>query len=275
MIKSMTGYGGATVDAGVLGKVSVEMRSTNHKSLDISIRLPEGFMFLEDKIKKLIEARACRGRVICFVNVSPSQERSLCVNEGLLANYLKAVKKIKNKYGLKQDISLDTAINLPGVLSFSDIQQSKDQVSRFIFPCAKKAVDALCVSRNKEGKALENYLSACLAAIYKHLEKVIAEFKAALEKKLSSLNTDEERAGFRNNADISEELHRLEYHLGTLRKKLNSAGCVGKEMDFIAQEMQREANTTGAKTFEAAISSKVVHIKSEIEKIREQIQNIE
>ncbi len=275
MITSMTGYGGAQADAGALGKISVEMRSTNHKSLDISIRLPEGFMFLEDKIKKIVEARIRRGRVICFVNVSPSEARTLCVNEGLLGNYLKAVKKISNKFGLSRDISLDTVINLPGVLTFSDIQQSKDRLSRYILPCAKRAVDTLVASRGKEGKALECYLSACLEKIKKHLDAVIREFNEALKKKLASLSSDDERAGFRNNSDISEELHRLEYHLGTLRKKLKYAGSVGKEMDFIAQEMQREANTTGAKTFEAQISSKVVHIKSEIEKIREQIQNIE
>ena len=275
MLKSMTGYGGAAADAAGLGKISVEMRSTNHKSLDISIRLPEGFMFLEDKIKKLIEAKVSRGRVICFVNVSPSEKRTLYVNEGMLENYLKAVKKIKNKFGLSQNITIDTVINLPGVLTFSDIHQSKDQISRYILPCAKKAADALFISRNKEGKALEGYLSGCLEKIDKHLIRVIEEFKTALQKKLDSLSSDEERAGFLNNSDISEELHRLEYHLGTLRKKLSSTGCVGKEMDFIAQEMQREANTTGAKTFEAQISSKVVHIKSEIEKIREQIQNIE
>jgi len=275
MINSMTGYGSMAIDAGVLGKISVEIRSTNHKSLDITMRLPEGYMFLEDKIKKLIECRISRGRIVCFLTISPSQEREVYVNEGLLNNYLSAVKKIRNKFKIKQEISLDTIINLPGAISFSDMRQAKDKISKHILPCAKKAVDSLASSRNKEGSALQHYVGTWIEKIRKNLSLATAEFKRALSKKLEGMSTDEERSGFLNNSDINEELHRLEYHLNSLRKKLNSPGPVGKEMDFIAQEMQREANTIGAKTFDAEISGRVVQIKSDIEKIREQIQNIE
>ncbi len=273
-MQSMTGFGSKEGRVAV-GKISVELRSTNHKSLEIVFHLPEGFLSLEERMKKEIEARVKRGRVICAVNISGGQPGRVSINGELLKGYLSAFKKTKRQFQLKGEPSFDTLVHLPGVLTLED----KRAMAKQSWPALKifvdVALDGLVKTRSKEGKALFSYLKSRAQGLADSLDDIRSRFKKVVKDKLVKINTDEERASFLKNTDISEEIERLAFHIRNFSDVISKRGPIGKELDFIAQEMQREANTMGAKSCDALISAKVIQTKSQIEKIREQAQNIE
>jgi uncharacterized protein (TIGR00255 family) len=275
MIRSMTGFGGREKDLPPFGKISVELRSTNHKFVETVLHLPQGFLSLEDKIKSQIEAQIKRGRVTCAVNIIGGANSDVFVNAALLAKYLEAMQKIKARFNLKEEVSLDTLIHLPGVLSLAESVVPKSKIWPQLKVLLEEAIAGLVRTRKKEGTALFRHLSRRAQALNNDTGSVKAHFAKAIKKKIAALKTDEERSSFLKNSDITEELERLGFHGKNLTRKLSASGPIGKELDFIAQEMQREANTMGAKSCDAFISAKVVEIKSKIEKIREQVQNIE
>lgn len=274
-MQSMTGFGSSEANVPPLGKINVELRSVNHKFLECSIHLPEGLAYLEEKIKKELESKIKRGRVICSVNLAAEKAPSVCINDKLLKNYLRAFKDIRKNYGIKDDISLNTLIGLPGVLGFGENGFSRAEVWHKIKALFHKALADLSKTRAKEGRSTFQYLKNRQESLTKDLVYIKARFKKALAGKVKSMVSDEDKANFINNSDISEEIARLMFHAGNFRNKITKNGPIGKELDFIAQEMQREANTLAAKSFDIAVSSKVVQVKSTIEKIREQAQNVE
>lgn len=275
MLISMTGFGSKEGEIPLFGKVSVELRSTNHKFMEIVLHLPEGFLALEDRIKKEIEAKVKRGRITCVINISGGKTPGVFINDKLLKNYLSALENIKRKFQIKGEAGLDTLIHLPGVLSLTESSIPKEKIWPGLKTLLQSAVDGLFQMRQKEGRAVHKYLKTRSQILKSELEAVQSRFKEVLENKIAKLKTAEERSGFLKDSDISEEISRLGFHIKNFNHKLSKSVPVGKEMDFIAQEMQREANTIGAKSCDSLLSGRIIHIKSQIEKIREQVQNIE
>lgn len=275
MIQSMTGFGSFETEIPRLGKISVELRSTNHKFLETVLHLPDGSLSLEERIKKALESKIKRGRVTCAINVGSRRGGDVFINKALLKNYILKINKIKREFNIDDGLSLDTLIRLPGVLTLEEEKVSPESIWPKLKIAVSAAVNNLVKTRTKEGQALQGYLLAQAEQVKKGLMSIKARLKISLAQRLKNFATDEERSSFLKDTDTTEEVDRLGFHTGNLRAKIKKGGSIGKELDFIAQEMQREANTLAAKTFDAAVSSEVLKIKSLIEKIREQVQNIE
>jgi uncharacterized protein (TIGR00255 family) len=274
-IESMTGFGAGETSVPSRGKISCEIRSTNHKFLEIILHLPDGYLSLEERVKSEIESRLKRGRVVCVITVQGSVSSEACVNEGLLKGYVGSIRRISKKLALEGEVSIDTLVGLPGVFSVSE---EKMTPKSFWIPL-KSAVDAalgnLHAMRKKEGVRLVSHLVSLTVSLSRDLQFVRDRFKKSISERIPLLKTDVEKTVFLKEIDITEEIERLGFHIGNFSAKLRGQGPAGKELDFICQEMQREANTMGAKSSDTKISGKVVQMKSTIEKLREQVQNIE
>lgn len=275
MLTSMTGFGNKEGLILPFGKVNVELRSTNHKFLDVVLHLPEGFLSLEDRIKKEIEARLKRGRVTCVINIIARGVPEVFINKRLLKNYILALKNIRQEFRIKDEIRMDTLIHLPGILSLSETRMPKERIWPGLKNLVNLTLDDLVKMRKKEGRAISVYLINRTQVLQNHLKSIKKIFKKTIQEKLARLKTEEEATTFLKETDITEEIERLTFHIRNFKNKISKNGPIGKELDFITQEMQREANTIGAKASAATISLRVVEIKSQIEKIREQLQNIE
>jgi uncharacterized protein (TIGR00255 family) len=274
-IESMTGFGAGEISVPYWGKISCELRSTNHKFLEMILHLPEGYLSLEERVKNEVESRLKRGRVVCVITVMGSLTTDVSVNESLVKGYVNAIRGMGKKFSLKDDLGVSTLINLPGVFSTSENKIAPSALWIKLKKAVDGALDDLSGMRVKEGKRLVSHLSSLAAELVRDLRFVDERFKKSISDKMPMLKSDVERTVFLKDIDITEELERLGYHIGNLTSKLRGSGPVGKELDFICQEMQREANTMGAKSSDTKISGKVVQMKSTIEKMREQVQNIE
>lgn len=275
MIESMTGFGRADVDARGIGRISVEIRSTNHKFLETVLHMPEGFLSLEEKIKKEIEGEVARGRIVCVVTIVAEEAHDVVINHRVIAKYLAAVKEIKRKHAIQENASMNTLLRLPGVFTLAESVGAQNKMWPSIRQLVVKATKELVSMRMKEGRALCVVLKSTAQKLRSHVAAVKARQQKVVDERKLGFASDEERSSFLKSSDIAEELDRLAYHVGNLLDKLRRGGVIGKELDFIAQEMQRETNTIGAKSCDASISGMVVEMKSFIEKIREQVQNIE
>jgi uncharacterized protein (TIGR00255 family) len=275
MINSMTGFGSQEGKVAGLGTFCVEIRSTNHKFLEIVLHLPQGLFALEDKIKKEIESCVKRGRITCIVSVSARQSPAVFINRPLLVKYIRLLKETKRKFSLQDEISVNSLIQLPGVLALEDNKMNKAGVWRRLKLLLGGALEDFTKMRRKEGEATCSYLKNRARAAESLLVLIHGRFPKAVQSRISRLVTNEERSAFLKDSDIAEEIQRLSFHIRNFKDKLSKTGPIGKELDFIAQEMQREANTLSAKSFDTAISSWIIQIKSQIEMIREQAQNIE
>jgi uncharacterized protein (TIGR00255 family) len=274
MIKSMTGFGTATANVKPWGRMTMEVRSINHRFLDIVFHLPGGLACVEDDLKREIEKRLVRGRVTCAVNLNGGVTQKVSVNKPLLRQYYLELKKAMDELRMRDEISINTLMHLPGVWSVEDIKARKESLPG-IKALLKKTLDELTRGRVREGGQIYSDLMARCRMIQETLVQIQVRYKKVIEQKASELESPDEQNGFLKSSDITEELVRLTFHLKSAIAKLNGSQPVGKELDFVAQEMQREINTVGAKSVDAAVSGKVVQIKSEIEKIREQLQNVE
>jgi len=273
-MQSMTGFGSKEAKLKGLGTVSVELRSSNHKFLETVLHVPEGFLSLEEKIKKIIESRMKRGRITCAVTIRAKTEASASINKELLASYVKAFKDMQKKFHLQDSLSVNTLAHLPGVISLEETRPNK-KTWPALQVLVEGAVGNLNRMRKAEGSATHCYLKDKAKALKSNLEIIKLRFKKAVEEKLKLLCSDDERSSFLKERDITEEMERLEFHISNFNHKLGSKGAIGKELDFIAQEMQREANTLSAKSFDTQVSARILQMKSQVEKIREQVQNIE
>lgn len=292
MIKSMTGYGSAkgTVE-GI--EVCVELKSVNNKFLDTSVRLPRNFLFAEETIKSAVMSHISRGKVDVFVTVDTSMADDMIVrvNEPLLKGYIEALESISKEYGLPNDITAMSVSRFPDVLNVEKKELDADAVAEGIRIIAEQALCDFDGMRIREGAKLKEDVLSKLETIEKLVgiietesPKTVEEYREKLKQKLfevlGTTDIDETRmiteaAIFADKVAVDEETVRLHSHMAQLRSMLDGGSPIGRKIDFLLQEFNREANTTGSKCQNAEIAHVVVNLKSEIEKIREQIQNIE
>ncbi|MCJ7663696.1 MAG: YicC family protein [Desulfobacterales bacterium] len=294
MIKSMTGYGVAEQEL-PLGKVAVEVRSLNHKYLDISLRLPRGFFTLEPKVRDIVKKGVARGRVDLTMRIDPSASTipryRLEADTHLAEEYIHLLDSIKEKFALKGEVTLDHIAAVREIVPFLEVQEDKELYWQEIASVTELALRALDDSRRKEGEALEVDLLGRLRETRRIMEEikdktplVVDAYRERLRERVRALlegsDFDERRfhqevAYFAERSDVSEEVIRMESHLHQFESKLSEEGPAGRGLDFILQEMNREVNTIGAKATDVDISHRVIELKGELERMREQVQNIE
>ena len=292
MIKSMTGYGSAkgTVDG---LEISVELKSVNNRYLDASVRMPRNFLFAEETVKSLVQSHISRGKVDVFVNVDSTAagDMTVRVNEGLLKGYLDAIKHIAEEYGLDNDSTAMSVSRFPDVLSVEKRDLDAEAISEGIARIAEQALCDFDAMRLREGEKLHDDVIARLKTIESLVGQVeekspetVAAYRRRLEEKMAEVlgttGIDENRilaeaALFADHVAVDEETVRLRSHMSQLKTMINGNSPTGRKIDFLIQEFNREANTIGSKCQNSQIAHVVVDLKSEIEKIREQIQNIE
>lgn len=292
MILSMTGYGTATGQFDGM-ELTVELKSVNNRYLDTNIRLPRGFLFAEDRLKTTISEKITRGKVDVYVSIDSSgaDDFQIAVNEPLLDGYVQALKGIAEKYGLPFDLSAVSAAKLPDVLTVEKKEADQEAIASELCAVLNAAVDNFNEMRAREGAKLEEDVLSRLVSIENMVTLVeeasprtVEDYKARLLTKLQEVlgqsGIDENRilteaAIFADKVAVDEETVRLRSHIAQMRQMLSEGSPVGRKLDFLIQEFNRESNTIGSKCSDKAITSIVVDLKSEIEKIREQIQNIE
>lgn len=292
MIKSMTGYGRYS-ETNEKMEITAEIKAVNHRYFDFSSRIPRQFGFLDEKVKNYVHSRVNRGKVEVYITIRMLENEAVGVevNHSLAKAYSDALKEIGSAYELKNDIKPTDIARFPEVLEISKEEQDEDEIFSAVKSVLEKAVDAFIEMRTAEGEKLKtDVLSRCEAILgyVKTVEEKSPEsvkaYRLRLEEKMQELlgdvKVDEQRlltetAIFADKIAVDEETVRLRSHIAQLNDMMNSGEAVGRKLDFLIQEMNREANTIGSKCSEIEITRTVVEIKSEIEKIREQIQNIE
>ncbi|MEE9367913.1 MAG: YicC/YloC family endoribonuclease [Pontiella sp.] len=291
-LKSMTGFGeGAAAALGI--RVTVELSSVNRKQLDINISLPRNLVTLDAQVQSMIRAEFSRGRVsgIIRVEAADGATGSVTIDEKLAAQYVEGIRKTAKKLKLSDDLGAETIARLPGVVGIEQEKIDTDHVTAVLDEAMTKAMRGLSRMRSREGKALEKDLRERLVLLEEQVKEirnrapsVTSSYREKLfqrleEAGLENLATDDrvvkEIALFADRCDISEELTRLKSHLAQTRKLFRSAEPVGRTLDFLCQELFREINTVGSKANEVEITRSVVAFKTELERIREQVQNIE
>lgn len=273
-------------------EVTVEMKTVNHRFLDISLRLPRNLSFLDQTVRESISGRIRRGHVDVFLTVRNTDASSIQVETDLdlAGNYLEIAARLAEKTGTENDMTVSRVLQMEGVTTLTEREMDQETVRGICREASETALDQLEVMREKEGVNLREDLRTHLAAAGDLREKilhrapdVVREYREKLETRLKSLGVEgidpqrlaQEVAIIADRCAIDEELSRLESHIHQLYDYLDASGEIGKKMDFLIQEMNREANTIGSKASDAEIAQSVVDLKSEIEKLREQIQNVE
>jgi len=292
MIKSMTGYGGAKGTVEGLN-IHIELKSVNNKFLDTSVRLPRGFLFAEEAIKAAVQAHISRGKVDVYVNVESSEASEILVkvNEPLLKAYIDALYHISEEYSLPNELSALSVSRMPDVLTVEKKELDAEALTAGITAIANEALIEFDNMRLREGEKLRDDILSRLETIESLVSivetespKTVAEYRKRLEQKMAEVlgNTviDENRifaeaAIFADHIAVDEETVRLRSHISQLRGMISGDSPTGRKSDFLIQEFNREANTIGSKCQNSDIAHVVVDLKSEIEKIREQIQNVE
>ncbi|MCM8813431.1 MAG: YicC family protein [Candidatus Omnitrophica bacterium] len=292
MITSMTGFGKAKNTFGG-GEITVEVKTFNHKYYEASVKLPEQIQPFEEQVKKILRKSVRRGKLYLWVNYDPAAVHAddIVIDEKRLQRYYHLLHSIKKKFRLPDEVTLSQMLVLPGVIASKPKKENKRQLLQALETALEKAMSSLTAMRRKEGSALFRDLTTrvknictALAKIQALVPREIERYRQKLEIKVAENcgknggrqdRLEEEVALFAKNCDISEELTRLQSHVEHFQHVLDENTEAGKVLDFIAQEMQREINTVGAKSVDFSIAKEVIFIKSEIEKIREQVQNIE
>ena len=292
MIKSMTGYGSAKGTVESL-TISVELKSVNNRYLDTSVRMPRSFLFAEDAVKAAVQRHISRGKVDVFVSVDSSEagDMTVKVNEGLLRGYIDAIRSIAQEYSLPEDLTALAVSRFPDVLSVEKKDLDAEAISAGIVEIAEHALRDFDAMRLREGEKLRDdvlgrirVIDGLVSAVEQAAPQTVADYRARLEAKMAEVlgasGIDENRilaeaALFADHIAVDEETVRLRSHMSQLDLMIRGNSPTGRKIDFLIQEFNREANTIGSKCQNSAIAHTVVDLKSEIEKIREQIQNIE
>ena len=292
MVKSMTGYGRAeeTVNGCT---ITVELRSVNNRYLDCNVRIPRIYLFAEDAIKSRVQNTISRGKVDVFVTLDSTgaEKVQVSVNKAAADGYYAALTQLAADYGLSNDISVSLLSRFPEVLLAEKSEEDVEQMAKDICSVLDRALADFDAMRTREGERLKEDILSRAAAIEEKVALVeerspqtVAEYRAKLEARMNEVlsNTQldparilTEAAIFADKVAVDEETVRLRSHIDQLREMLAKGGATGRKLDFLIQEFNREANTIGSKCSDIDISRQVVDIKAEIEKIREQIQNIE
>ena len=288
----MTGYGRAveTVNG---REFTVELRSVNNRYLDCSVRLPRMLSFAEDAVKQAVKGSISRGKVDVFITVrsEAGDEVQVTLNKAVLQSYLTAMHQMVDEFGVKDDISVSAVSRLPEVFVIEKPQVDEEQLMADLMSVVNKALEGYDAMRKAEGEALDRDLRSRGQTILEYVSQVeagngktVSDYRARLEAKIKEVlaNTaiDESRilteaAIFADKVAVDEETVRLRSHLKQMNSMLTTGGAVGRKLDFLLQEMNREANTIGSKCTDVNLARIVVDIKAELEKIREQTQNIE
>ncbi|WP_288884855.1 YicC/YloC family endoribonuclease [uncultured Eubacterium sp.] len=292
MICSMTGFGRCELSSG-LKKVSVEIKSVNHRYLDVSIKMPKKFNVFENKIRDELKKYASRGKIDIFISYVDLSKGDVNVrfNEGVAEEYYEIFKNASNKFNLENDLTTSTLLRLPEVLTMEEECINEDEIWEFLLEALTKAFSDFRDARVKEGEKLKVDLLNKLEDMKKDVNfiterspQIIAEYKQKLLDKINeavfNVQIDESRIAtevtiYADKVCVDEELVRLNSHIDAVAEALSSDESVGRRLDFLAQEMNREANTTLSKSNDVEVSNAAIELKTCIEKIREQIQNIE
>lgn len=292
MIRSMTGYGR---DQQLLHgrSITVEIRSVNHRYFEFSCRSPRGCAFLEDRLKRALQSAVSRGKIEVSLTLQTVESRntSVAVDHALAGQYINALRALGEEYALPDDLTLSAVCRLPDIFTVCRGEEDEEELAADVLSVLQNALAHFVAMRETEGERLKADVLSRLTVMEEHLSFVeerspqtVAEYRARLTAKLTELLggavPDENRilteaAIVADRLAVDEETVRLRSHFAQLRKILEAAEPVGRKLDFLVQEMNRETNTIGSKCSDTAIAGHVVEMKSEIEKIREQIQNIE
>lgn len=291
MLKSMTGFGRAEKVTDEYN-IKVNIKSVNHRYIDIAVRMPKFCAFAEEKIRRCAMEYISRGKVEVLVSVERTADgdKTVVLDRAMAENYITALKSLKD-FGLEDDIKISTIAQYDEIFKVQSSDENEEYLSALLEGIVSEAAEDFVNMRISEGKRMEtdisahlNILSENLAAVEKRYPQIVEDYRMRLEKKmrevLSGENVDETRliteaAIFAERSDIGEETVRLASHIKEFRKAMTAQTPIGKKLDFIIQEMNRETNTMGSKASDVEIAKHIVEMKSEIEKIREQIQNIE
>ena len=288
----MTGYGRAveTVNG---REFTVEVRSVNNRYLDCSVKMPRMVSFAEDTVKQAVKAAISRGKVDVFITIKSEGEvdTKITLNAGVLQGYLTAMRQMVEEYGVKDDISVSAVSRLPEIFTVEKPEVDEDALKADLMQVVQKALEGYNTMRSTEGAALDadlrkrgNTILELVSQVESGNAQTVIDYRTRLENKLkevlSNTSIDESRilteaAIFADKVAVDEETVRLRSHLEQMNTMLTNGGAVGRKLDFLLQEMNREANTIGSKCTDVRLARIVVDIKAELEKIREQTQNIE
>ena len=289
---SMTGYGkGVSKRDGKT--ITIEIKTVNHRFLDCNIKLPRNFLFVEDRVKKAVSSAISRGHVDLYLTYeqSSTDEGAYTVDLELANNYLTAVRQLENGTGLANDVTLSTLLRVGDIVTRQQSVEDEDLLAEMTLEAASKALVNLKVMREKEGQSQKadiasklDTIEACLDRIKEFAPKVVEDYRALLNARIAEVVepslVDKQRlatevALYADHCAIDEEITRLSTHISNMRSLLEATEPVGRKMDFLVQEFNRETNTIGSKANDMRITKEVLAIKNEIEKMREQAANIE
>jgi len=292
MIKSMTGYGRSQQLADGMN-ITVEIKSVNHRYFEFSSKLPRSYGFLDEKLKSFFNSKLTRGKMECYVQIEAVEEPDtvISLNHTLVKGYLDAYKELSETYGLENNIKVSDISRVSDIFTVRKQATDEERIWAAVETVAQTALEGFVAMREREGARLKADVLSRLDEIISNVEfieerspQTVAEYNEKLLGRLKELlgdtHIDEQRiltesAIFADKIAVAEETVRLRSHISQLRSFLDQSDAVGKKMDFLVQELNREANTIGSKAQDVEIARRVVSIKAEIEKIREQIQNIE
>ena len=292
LVKSMTGYGRCVETVGGR-EFTVELRSVNNRYLDCTVKLPRVLSFAEDAVKQAVKNAVSRGKVDVFISMRAEggSDTKVTLNAPLVEGYLAAMKEMAQRYGVLDDISVSTLARMPDVFTVEREEVDEEQLLKDLMTVVDKAIAGYDAMRSAEGQALERDLRSRGETILELVAQVeagsgetVSAYRARLESKLrevlANTSIDESRilteaAIFADKVAVDEETVRLRSHLDQMNRMLASGGAIGRKLDFLLQEMNRESNTIGSKCSDVRLARIVVDIKAELEKIREQTQNIE
>lgn len=292
MIKSMTGFGRCEIQKDSR-KFTVELKSVNHRYLDVNIRMPKKLNFFETAIRSLLKSYAARGKIDIFVTCEDLSQAQMSVkyNSSLAEEYMKYLKQMEKEFGLENDIRVSTLSRYPEVFTMEEQSEDEEELWNGLKEALEGAFKQFVETRKREGENLKKDILSKLDILSEQIEfieerspQIIAEYRTKLEDKMKELLADTQIEESRIAAEVilfadkictDEEVVRLKSHISHMRNTLEEQDEIGRKLDFIAQEMNREANTILSKANDIEVSDRAIGLKTEIEKIREQIQNIE
>ena len=292
MLKSMTGFGRYETVTDEY-KISVEMKAVNHRYLDLSIKMPKKFNYFEASIRTLLKKHIQRGKVDLFINYEDYTEGNLSLkyNKGLAGEYMNAFQQMAEQFQIPNDITVSALSRFPEVLTMEQTPEDEEQLWKILSDATSRAAERFVETRLEEGEHLRDdllkkldYMLELVSFIEERSPRIVEEYRTKLTDKVKELLNgaaiDESRIVtevtiYADKICTDEEMVRLRSHIETMKTKLIAGGSIGRELDFIAQEMNREANTTLSKANDLETADKAIALKTEIEKVREQIQNIE
>ena len=292
MIKSMTGFGRCETEEHAR-RITVEMKAVNHRYLDLSIKMPKKFNPFEAQIRNVLKEYIERGKVDLYITCEDLGEENLQIryNKAVAAEYLQYLRQMSEEFGLEDDIRVSTLSRFPEVFSMEDVQQDEEEIWQDLEKTVRGAAAVFVESREREGEALKadlldklESMQTSVAQIEERSPQVIEEYREKLRAKVRELvgdvQLDESRlmmevTVFADKICVDEEMVRLKSHIAAMSQELKKGGSVGRKLDFIAQEMNRESNTILSKSDDLEVSDRAIELKTTVEKVREQIQNIE